>query len=127
MKQEKYYDEYVGKKIREIRIAKNVSLKKLADIIGISYQQVQKSEKGNGRVPAGRLFAIAQNLNAPIQDFYPPQQETKNPNAHLFNDKQTREIAEIFYGLEDKWMKETMLIMIKKFGENNKQEPYILD
>ena len=128
MQTTKFYNEYVGKKIREWRTAKNMSQTKLADVLGIAYQQIQKYEKGKSQIPIGRIIQIAITLNISPLDFLPKQKtRTHNPNAHLLSDKHTREIAQLFHELKDERVKQTILVMAKKFQENNYQEPYTLN
>jgi len=47
-----------------------MSQEKLGDFLGLTFQQVQKYEKGVNRIGAGRLFGIAQVLGVPITYFY---------------------------------------------------------
>jgi transcriptional regulator with XRE-family HTH domain len=63
-------DVEIGQKIRAVRIAKGVSQTTLADGLGLTFQQVQKYEKGANRVSAGRLQKIADMLGTSITFFY---------------------------------------------------------
>ena len=63
-------DRYVGLRIRERRIMAGLSQQQLAGLIGITYQQAHKYERGLNRISAGRLFAIAQALNVPVEWFF---------------------------------------------------------
>src|SRR5258708_17084910 len=63
-------DDYVGARIRERRIMLGLTQQQLAEMIGVTYQQAHKYERGINRVSAGRLFEIARALNAPITYFY---------------------------------------------------------
>ena len=63
-------DTHVGARIRERRIALGMTQRQLAVMIGVSYQQMNKYERGISRVSAGRLYDIACALNAPIGYFY---------------------------------------------------------
>jgi transcriptional regulator with XRE-family HTH domain len=47
-----------------------MSQEKLGELLGITFQQVQKYEKGSNRVSASRLFQIGRVLNVPVQYFY---------------------------------------------------------
>lgn len=60
----------IGRKIRAVRLERGLSQSGLADGIGLTFQQVQKYEKGTNRVSAGRLQRIAEMLNIPIMFFY---------------------------------------------------------
>ena len=63
-------DDHVGARIRERRIMLGLTQQQLAELIGVTYQQAHKYERGINRVSAGRLFEIARVLNAPITYFY---------------------------------------------------------
>jgi transcriptional regulator with XRE-family HTH domain len=63
-------DDHVCGRIRERRIMLGLTQQKLAEMIGVSYQQAHKYERGVNRVSAGRLFEIAHALSAPITYFY---------------------------------------------------------
>ena len=63
-------DVEIGRKIRALRLERGLSQSGLADGIGLTFQQVQKYEKGTNRVSAGRLHKIAELLHVPITFFY---------------------------------------------------------
>ena len=63
-------DDHVGGRIRERRIMLGLTQQQLAEMIGVTYQQAHKYERGINRVSAGRLFEIARALSAPINHFY---------------------------------------------------------
>jgi len=63
-------DDHVGARIRERRIMLGLTQQQLAEMIGVTYQQAHKYERGINRVSAGRLYEIARALNAPITFFY---------------------------------------------------------
>jgi transcriptional regulator with XRE-family HTH domain len=63
-------DKHVGTRIRERRIMLGLSQQQMADLIGVTYQQAHKYERGINRISAGRLFEIAQVLGVPVGFFY---------------------------------------------------------
>lgn len=63
-------DVEIGRKIRALRLERGLSQSGLASGIGLTFQQVQKYEKGANRVSAGRLQRIADLLNVPVTFFY---------------------------------------------------------
>ena len=63
-------DHHVGARIRERRIMLGLAQQQLADLIGVTYQQAHKYERGINRVSAGRLFEIARVLSVPVGYFY---------------------------------------------------------
>jgi transcriptional regulator with XRE-family HTH domain len=63
-------DVEIGQKIRAMRVARGMSQATLAEGLGLTFQQVQKYERGANRVSAGRLQKIAGMLDTPITFFY---------------------------------------------------------
>ncbi len=65
-----YIDVHVGSRIRMRRQLINMSQERLGELLGITFQQVQKYEKGANRISASRLFYAAKTLGVTIQFFY---------------------------------------------------------
>ncbi|MGE5269292.1 MAG: helix-turn-helix domain-containing protein [Thiohalocapsa sp.] len=63
-------DHHVGARVRERRIMLGLTQQQLADLIGVTYQQAHKYERGINRVSAGRLYEIAQVLSVPVGYFF---------------------------------------------------------
>lgn len=63
-------DTHVGSRIRLRRNMMGMSQEKLGEMLGITFQQVQKYEKGANRVGASRLQAISSILGAPVSFFF---------------------------------------------------------
>ncbi len=63
-------DIHVGTRIRLRRKLMKMSQEKLGDQLGVTFQQVQKYERGSNRVGASRLWKLAQVLDVPINFFY---------------------------------------------------------
>jgi len=63
-------DTHVGSRIRLRRNMLGMSQEKLGEMLGITFQQVQKYEKGTNRVGASRLQAISQILQVPVSFFF---------------------------------------------------------
>ena len=63
-------DLHVGARIRLRRRMQGVSQEKLADALGLTFQQVQKYERGANRVSASKLYEIATALQAPVAYFF---------------------------------------------------------
>ncbi len=59
-------DRHVGNRIRERRVMLGLSQQQLAQLIGVTYQQAHKYERGLNRISAGRLYEIARVLNVPV-------------------------------------------------------------
>lgn len=65
-----YIDVHVGSRIRMRRQLINMSQERLGELLGITFQQVQKYEKGANRISASRLFYSAKTLGVPVQFFF---------------------------------------------------------
>jgi transcriptional regulator with XRE-family HTH domain len=63
-------DRYVGARMRERRIMLGLTQQQMAELIGVTYQQAHKYEKGINRIAAGRLFTIAQALGVDVGYFF---------------------------------------------------------
>src|ERR1700752_510453 len=63
-------DDHVGSRIRERRIMLGLTQQQLAEMIGVTYQQAHKYERGINRVSAGRLCECAQVLSVPVNYFF---------------------------------------------------------
>src|SRR6202022_1784485 len=88
-------DDHVGGRIRERRIMLGLTQKQLAEMIGVTYQQAHKYERGINRVSAGRLFQIARALSAPITYFYEGIGE-EDPRQLMPHQRMQLEIARNF-------------------------------
>ena len=91
-------DVEIGRKIRALRLERGLSQSGLADGIGLTFQQVQKYEKGTNRVSAGRLHKIAELLNTPIMFFYGgmgPRTKKREAGDPDFSFMQTRDAVRI--------------------------------
>ena len=64
-------DEHVGRRIREFRKAQGISQHDLGKALGLTFQQVQKYERGTNRVSCSKLWQIAEYLQVETSDFFP--------------------------------------------------------
>lgn len=63
-------DKHVGSRVRMRRMLIGLSQEKLGDALGITFQQIQKYEKGTNRIGASRLQQISATLNVPVAFFF---------------------------------------------------------
>src|SRR5262245_22934469 len=70
-KEPKATDVYAGAQVRMHRLKKGMSQTKLGDALNLTFQQVQKYEKGMNRIGASRLQEIANILDVPVSTFFP--------------------------------------------------------
>ena len=76
----------VARRIRERRLTVGMTQQKLAQIIGVAFQQAHKYEHGLTRISAGRLFHIATALKAPITYFFAAEDEGEGRLPEAGND-----------------------------------------
>jgi transcriptional regulator with XRE-family HTH domain len=63
-------DALVGERVRSRRLQAKMSQATLGEALGVTFQQVQKYEKGTNRIGSGRLFKIAEVLQCDVTEFY---------------------------------------------------------
>jgi transcriptional regulator with XRE-family HTH domain len=100
-------DRHVGARIRERRILMGLTQQQLAELIGVTYQQAHKYERGVNRVSAGRLFDIARVLSVPMSYFYEGAGE-EQPKPIAARERMVLEIARNFTGINDERHQEAL-------------------
>jgi transcriptional regulator with XRE-family HTH domain len=118
------WDVEVGRRIRARRLECWLTQQELAQGLGVSFQQVQKYEKGANRISAGRLLAICNLLQVPITFFYdsaaPTQSgETGAKPSRLFDlleNRDTLQLAEAFDRLSDRNVRRAMVQLMEKLA-----------
>lgn len=65
----KLLDAHIGKKLRILRLAKNKTLQEVGDIIHVSFQQIQKYERGINKLSCSNLYILANALDVPVKFF----------------------------------------------------------
>ena len=63
-------DRKLGQRVRTRRLEIGMSQERLAELLGVTFQQVQKYEKGINRIAASRLFDISAALDMPVSRFF---------------------------------------------------------
>jgi transcriptional regulator with XRE-family HTH domain len=97
-------DLHVGARIRMRRRMQGVSQEKLADALGLTFQQVQKYERGANRVSASKLYEIAASLRTPVAYFFEgladPSMEGNGSGAHASSEQTVHAFLMTSEGLE---------------------------
>lgn len=78
-------DRHVGSRVRMRRVLLGMSQEKLGEALNLTFQQVQKYEKGTNRIGASRLQQISRTLNVPPSYFFdgaPSHEEGEEPDAN---------------------------------------------
>ncbi len=105
-------DIHVGRKVRESRAAKSMSQEQLGKILGVSFQQVQKYEKGTNRIGSSRLWDIASALETPITYFFDGLDSEAEANAKTLP-RRTIELAKRIDSIPDDNVRNQVLNLIK--------------
>ena len=84
-------DAYVGNRVKLKRNMHDLSQEKLGEKLGITFQQVQKYEKGTNRISASRLYQICNIFSTPIDFFLPPLHGEGSTTADGFADDGTND------------------------------------
>ncbi|MEM8616385.1 MAG: helix-turn-helix transcriptional regulator [Pseudomonadota bacterium] len=79
-------DRIVGQRLRWRRRELKLTQEQLSRTLGLTFQQVQKYEKGTNRVSAGRLFELARVLDVPITYFFDGAEDFLQPESRVVHD-----------------------------------------
>jgi transcriptional regulator with XRE-family HTH domain len=99
----------IGARIAAVRSAQGMSQTTLAQAIGISFQQVQKYEKGRNRVASGRLRAIADKLGITVEELV----GSSSPAVSFMEDPEAMELLVAFKRILDPAMREKVLAIVR--------------
>jgi transcriptional regulator with XRE-family HTH domain len=118
-------DVYVGTRIRLQRIMRGLTQSELAELVGISFQSVQKYERGENRVSASRLHEFAEALGVSEQFFFDgigsatgvPAEAMPEPSVSALEGKELhRQLAAVML-LEDKRLRSLIIQLLKLLTE----------
>lgn len=106
-------DRHVGARIRERRVMMGLSQQQLARMIGVTYQQAHKYERGLNRISAGRLFEIAQVLSVGVSWFFEGLTEDAEPNEISPRQRMCLELARNFALIDNEKHQEALSQMAR--------------
>jgi transcriptional regulator with XRE-family HTH domain len=122
-------DVHVGQRLRVRRSLLGLSQEKLADAIGLTFQQIQKYERGMNRISAGRLYQFSKILKIPIAYFYddiidPSRGAAQNfgmsdneqesfEGQDIMNDKETIDLVRTYYSINDPELRKDTIKFMK--------------
>ncbi len=133
-------DAHVGHRLRQRRTILGFSQTKLAEAIGVTFQQVQKYEQGSNRIGASRLHMVSKVLDAPISYFFdemPSEVETddvEQPRIELIgltegisfdgtmSRRKTLELVKYFYKITNPNTRERVFGLIKAMAMDNNEK-----
>jgi len=102
-------DIHVGKRIRQRRWLIGMTQQKLADMVGIKFQQIQKYETGANRVSASRLWDIGEAMGVPVAFFFEGIKENVeteidaagNVPTDMLADKEAMDLVRTYYAIPE--------------------------
>ncbi|MEP1144619.1 MAG: helix-turn-helix transcriptional regulator [Henriciella sp.] len=128
-------DRIVGQRLRWRRRELKLTQEQLGEKLGLTFQQVQKYEKGVNRISAGRLFEMSQVLGIAINYFYegvddlldaPARQlvhDGDHPPSLPVLDSEAMELVKAFQKIADKSLRRSLLQTIRAAGATSEVEP----
>lgn len=130
-------DVHVGGRVRLRRMMLGMSQDKLGEALGLTFQQIQKYEKGVNRIGASRIFQIAKILSVPIQFFYDDYEGASAPGfaeeggsddsfMALLNTPEGVQLCRYFSEINDTKVKKRVLDLVKSLAEaENERESVV--
>jgi transcriptional regulator with XRE-family HTH domain len=129
-------DVHVGSRIRLRRTLMGMSQERLGEALGLTFQQVQKYERGVNRVGASRLFDLSRVLDVPISFFFDDMPDTLSANSgshsrsrvagfaevqdgfsdDTLNRRETLELVRAYYRITDAAVRKRVFELIKSMG-----------
>ena len=110
-------DAAVGRNLRIRRMAKGFSQSQLARGLGVTFQQVQKYEKGTNRIGSGRLLRIAQILEIPVSALFDGIEggpfADQVPRSGLLADRRALRLAQAFDAIDDPVLRLSIIELVE--------------
>src|ERR1700704_6909118 len=107
-------DAEIGRRVRTLRLQRSLSQTALADALGITFQQVQKYEKGVNRISSGRLVRIAEILKVPITFFFEglakDQKRSPGVDFGLYQTADTIRLMHAYSAIKDRGIRMKLLL-----------------
>jgi len=116
----------IGRKIRALRLERGLSQSGLADGIDLTFQQVQKYEKGINRVSAARLVRIADMLNTPVMFFYagmgakPKKTDERNSSLALVQTKGAMRLLRAYAEIGSRTTKYALVVLAESLRNRDR-------
>jgi transcriptional regulator with XRE-family HTH domain len=112
-------DRHVGARLRERRIMLGLTQQELAELIGVTYQQTHKYEKGINRIAAGRLSVIARALGVEIDYFYDGLTSTPGAVKTTPQQRQMLELTRNFMAISDRRQQEAICTLARSLANSD--------
>ncbi len=132
-----WIDVHVGQRVRQRRTLLGYSQERLAEALDLTFQQVQKYERGANRVGAGRLYELSKALDVPVTYFFeelpdtptgsvsgPAMQEAaqRQYDADPMAQRETLLLVRAYYNISDPAVRRRLLDLIRSMGRTDMTE-----
>jgi transcriptional regulator with XRE-family HTH domain len=115
----------VGRRVRQRRVLLGMSQEKLAEALGLTFQQVQKYENGANRVSASRLLDISNVLGVPVSFFFEEVAEKASDDGERGRGqlvkRETLELVRAYYGIRDPGVRKALVALAHAVADQNSQ------
>ena len=110
-------DKHVGTQLRSRRKVIGLSQEKLAEHIGVTFQQIQKYERGTNRISASRLYSFSKIMDVPIDYFYEGLNgevvTSSDIPANVLHSRETLNLIRQYYNLKSNKTRKFLFTIIK--------------
>jgi transcriptional regulator with XRE-family HTH domain len=117
-------DKIVGRNIRVHRLVRGLTQEGLGGKLGVTFQQIQKYEKGTNRVGSGRLYQIAALLEVPVTSFFEggeAQSNLRNSSPYdLLADPVSLRMVQAFSEIPDPKTRRAVLALVESMNSSSK-------
>ena len=112
----------LGRNIRAARNAAGKSQNEVAEFLDVTFQQLQKYEKGTNRIPLDRLVSLAGFLEVPVQQFVAPSASDSEflSLASQFSDREFHALIEAWGLLKDRATRAALVNLVKSMAALNR-------
>jgi transcriptional regulator with XRE-family HTH domain len=117
-------DGRIGQIMRVHRLSKGMTQTELGAELGVTFQQVQKYEKGTNRVGSGRLYQIAEILEVPVTAFFEGEKASRAGGASPFAmlaEPMTLQVLKEFSQIRDKGARRSVLALVEQMVSAGKR------
>ena len=111
-------DIHVGKRVKEIRTIRGLTQSNIADLLGISFQQLQKYETGANRISASRMFELSKLLEISPSFFFEGLEGEDYKNLPPM-DVETARIANILSNIKNEKLKKRLFTLISEIANSD--------
>jgi transcriptional regulator with XRE-family HTH domain len=116
------YDVRIAARIALARNLRGETQQKLAGFLGLTYQQVQKYERGENRVSGGRLFRIAKHYDLPVAFFFEGIEEDEHVDQDIGSTRSGLDLMRSFHEISDPTVRTRISGLIKSLARFAEQD-----